>query len=87
LSGIPFICCVCVPAPLIPEVALVELPPMKLDDSFVSKSPFDIEMKHIPLLVKEEYVGTSFKESVCSRKASKTSTDDNNLSHCGCERG
>lgn len=30
LSGIPASCCVCVPAPLIPDVALVELPPMNL---------------------------------------------------------
>jgi hypothetical protein len=56
---------------------------MKLYDSIISKSQFDIE--HIPLLVKEEYIGTSFKESVCSRKASKTPTDDNNLGHWGAQ--
>jgi hypothetical protein len=30
LSGMPCSSCVCVPAPLMPDVALVELPPMKL---------------------------------------------------------
>ena len=31
LSGMPSSCCVRVPAPLIPEVALVELPPINLE--------------------------------------------------------
>lgn len=30
LSGIPSICCDIVPAPLIPDVAFVEFPPIKL---------------------------------------------------------
>jgi hypothetical protein len=32
LSGMPASCWVCVPAPLMPEVALVEFPPMKLGE-------------------------------------------------------
>ena len=37
---------------------------------------------HLRLLVEKENAGTSFKKSVGGRKASKTSSYDDNLRHC-----
>lgn len=33
------------------------------------------------MLVKEEDIGTTLKKGVCSRKAGKTTTDDDDLYH------
>ena len=74
------------PAPLIPEVALVELPPMNLHKESV-KTRCKACTGDLRLLVKQEHVSTALEESVCGREASETTTDDNNLGHFACVEG
>ena len=83
LSGIPRSCCDCVPEPLIPEVALVEFPPMKLWNAPRHQNTrIQSEEGYSRLLVEEKHVSTALKESVGGREASKTTTDNDCLSHC-----
>ena len=72
------------PAPLIPDVALVELPPMKL------RGRYDKEKRkkkqsdwNIPLLVEKKDIGTTLEESMWCRKAGKTAANYDDLSHLG----
>ena len=82
LSWIPRSCWLWVPAPLIPDVALVELPPMNLGVEEGEKvASRRNEGDGIRLFVEEDDIGTSFEESVSGRETGETTTDDNNTSH------
>jgi hypothetical protein len=85
-SGIPSACWLWVPAPLMPEVALVELPPMKLQGRSADMAGGRGEAGDRPLLVKKEDVRAALEESVRSRETCETATDDDDLCHCN-ERG
>ena len=84
LSGMPSSCCACVPAPLMPDVALVELPPMKLGQRTVHFQEIRYNGKESgcsPLLVQHEHIRTPLEESVCGRETGETTTDDDDLGH------
>lgn len=66
-----------------PDVALVELPPMKLNGGKVREKEREQSDWNLPLLVEEKDIGTTLKKSVCCRKASKTSANYDDLSHLG----
>jgi hypothetical protein len=70
-----------VPAPLIPEVALVELPPMKLQTKKDELSGAKRCEFGIPLLVKEKNISASLEETVSSRETSETASDNDCLCH------
>lgn len=68
---------------------MVELPPMNL--RHIVRQHISVRGEnHVPLLIQQQYIRTTFEESVCCRKTSKTATNDDNLSHwivrrIGCE--
>ena len=67
-----------------PDVALVEFPPMKLKVRVVTKVVARGEKKmrdDVPLLVEEENIGPTLEKSVCGGEASKTTTNYDYLCH------
>ena len=68
-----------------PDVALVEFPPMKLKVRVVTKVVARGKGKKmrddVPLLVEEEDIGPTLEKSVCGGEASKTTTNYDYLCH------
>lgn len=68
-----------------PDVALVEFPPMKLKVRVVTKVVARGKGKKmrddVPLLVEEENIGPTLEKSVCGGEASKTTTNYDYLCH------
>ena len=65
-----------------PDVALVELPPMNLEGKEREKVLSGGDGGgDIRLFVEENDIGTPLEESVGGRETGKTTTDDDNASH------
>lgn len=78
----PRSCWLWVPAPLIPDVALVELPPINLEVEECEKVTSGRNGGSDPrLFVKEDDIGTSLEESVSCRETGETTTNNDNADH------
>ena len=66
-----------------PDVALVELPPINLRAKEVKRCSLEemIEGHDVRLFVEENDVCTSLEESVSSRETGEAATDDDDTSH------
>lgn len=56
---------------------------MKLKGGMVREKEKGLLDRNIPLLVEEKNIGTTLKKSMRCRKASKTATNYDDLSHLG----
>ena len=69
---------------MMPDVALVEFPPMKLKvgaEGHKSGRQGKEKRRDAPLLVEEENIGSTLEKSVCGGQAGKTTTDYDDLCH------